>query len=384
MPYQILNLVRVAAIVSLCIRGAGAQTQPDLNPNRTTGFAADSNGNSFIAIAGQNKVYKLNSRGELSVYAGTGEPGFNGDNLAASGAQLNSPWGLYLDAPGNLYIADMANARVRKVDAGTGAITTVAGNGVAASAGDGDIATAAQLNTPLGLAADETGNLVIADAKGARVRIVAADSGLIATAPLDDGIDPLVAPYGIVKDVTGAIFASDAGNVYKLVAGKLRRAAPETVWLTKSGVFYAPALQQISFPSSALPMPLNADVEWAPASCPPPGSNPSPADCAASARLMVNLRRLPAKSTLEVKPFGISNAVAFWTLEKIQFTTLIGTGTVAPLDALLPMTISTVAGPVFLDVDIPLSAVRVRMTVSGTVQINWSAYPFSLSGDLFP
>ena len=318
------------------------------------------------------------------MYAGTGEAGFNGDNLAASSAQLNSPWGLYLDASGNLYIADTANARVRKVDAGTGAITTVAGNGVAASAGDGDIATAAQLNTPLGLTADETGNLVIADAKGARVRIVAADSGLIATVPLDDGIDPLLAPYGIVKDAMGVVFATDAGNVYKLDAGKLKRAAPETVSLTKSGVFYAPALQQISFPSSASAMPLSAEVEWAPASCPPPGSNPSPADCSASARLMVNLRRLPAKSTLEVKPFGISNTVAFWTLEKIQFTTLTGTGTVAPLDASLPMTISNVAGPVFLDVDIPLSAVRVRMTVSGSVQINWSVYRFSLSGDLFP
>ena len=370
----------------LCVGGAGAEISPDpeSNPNRTTGFAADANGNSFIAIAGQNKVYQLNSAGGLSLYAGTGEAGFNGDNLAASSAQLNAPWGLFLDPAGNLYVADTGNARLRKVDAGTGAINTVAGNGIAGSAGDGEIATNAQMNSPLGLTADVTGNLVIADAKGARVRMVAADSGLIATIPLDEGVDPLAAPYGTVTDVTGTVFVSDAGNVYKLDAGKLKKAAPETVSLTKSGVFYAPALQQIAYPPVASAVPLAAEVEWVPASCPPPGTNPGPEDCVASARLMVNPRRRPAKSTLEVKPFGISDTVAVWTLEKIQFTTLTGTGTVALVDAPLPITLSTVAGPMPVDVDIPISAVRVKMTVTGSVRINTSVYKFSLSGDLFP
>lgn len=387
MAFQIGNSIRIAGILFLCTRGAGAETPPDSpdpNPNRNTGFAADANGNSFIAIAGQNKVYKLNSGGELTLYAGTGEAGFNGDNIAASAAQLNAPWGLFLDAPGNLYIADTGNARLRKVDAGTGAITTVAGNGTAGSSGDGDVATNAQLNSPLGLTADLTGNLVIADGKGARVRMVAADSGLISTVPLDDGIDPLTAPYGIAKDATGAVFATDAGNVYKLDAGKLKKAATNTVSLTKSGIFYAPALQQISYPAVASSMPLTADVEWVPASCPPPGTNPGPPDCLASARLLVNLRRLPAKSTFEVKPFGISDTVAVWTLEKIQFTTLTGSGTVAPLDSSLPLALSTAAGPMAVDVDIPLSAVRIRMTVTGSVQINSSVYKFSLSGEQFP
>ena len=376
----------MAAMLFLCTGGAVAETPPDLNSNtnRTTGFAADANGNSFIAIDGQNKVYKLNSAGGLSLYAGTGEAGFNGDNLAASSAQLNAPWGLFLDPAGNLYVADTGNARLRKVDAGTGAITTVAGNGIAGSAGDGEIATNAQMNSPLGLTADVTGNLVIADAKGARVRVVAADSGLIATIPVDEGIDPLAAPYGTVTDVTGTVFVSDAGNVYKLDAGKLKKAAPETVSLNKSGIFYAPALQQIAYPPVASAVPLAAEVEWVPASCPPPGTNPGPEDCVASARLMVNPRRLPAKSTLEVKPFGISDTVAVWTLEKIQFTTLTGTGTVALVDASLPITLSTVAGPMPVDVDIPISAVRVKMTVTGSVRINTSVYKFLLSGDLFP
>ena len=214
--------------------------------------------------------------------------------------------------------------------------------------------------------------------------MVAADSGLIATIPLDEGIDPLAAPYGTVTDVTGTVFVSDAGNVYKLDAGTLKKAVPETVSLTKSGVFYAPALQQIAYPPVTSAVPLAAEVEWVPASCPPPGTNPGPEDCVASARLMVNPRRLSAKSTLEVKPFGISDTVAVWTLEKIQFTTLTGTGTVALVDASLPITLSTVAGPMPVDVDIPISAVRVKMTVTGSVRINTSVYKFLLSGDLFP
>ena len=388
MGYLSLPHICIPALLLISACHATAQIQPDLapdsNPNRTTGFAVDTNGNSFIAIAGQNKVYRLNSAGELSLYAGTGEAGFNGDGIVASDARLNAPWGLFLDPTGNLFIADTGNARLRKVDAGTGAITTVAGTGVAGSDGEGTVATSAQLNGPLGLTADETGNLVIAEMKGARVRTVAADSGLIATVPLDDGIDPLAAPYGIVKDAAGVVFASDAGNVYKLDSGKLKRAVPETVSLTPSGVFYAPALQQISYPPVASALPLSGDVEWVPAYCPPPGTNRGPEECVASARLLVNLRRSPAKSTLEVKPFGTPDTVATWNVKELLFETLTGTGTVTLVNVTLPITLSTRSGPLSFDVDIPLSAIRVRMTVTGSVVINSSEYLLSMSGYLFP
>jgi hypothetical protein len=368
----------------LCACTIRAQTTDDPNPNRTTGFAADAKGNSYISFAGQNKVYKLNPESELSVFAGTGEAGFNGDNVPAAEAQLNSPWGLYLDTSGNLYIADTGNARLRKVDAGTGAITTVAGNGTNGSEGDGDIATNAQLNTPASLTGDAAGNLVIADAKGARIRMVAADSGLIATVPLDEGLDPLSVPYGVAADADRAVFVSDSGNVYKLDGGKLKKASPETVSLASSGAFYAAALQQIAYPMVGSPVPLAAEVEWVPASCPPPGTNPRPAECFAAARLMVNLQRLPAKSTIEVKPFGVSDTIAAWTLEDVQFASLTGTGTVSLVNTALPIELSTVAGPKQLEIDVPLSAVRVKITVTGSVQINSDVYKFSLSGTLFP
>src|SRR6185369_15774913 len=196
------------AIFLFCVFAAQAQTtdpNANPNPNRTTGFVADANGNNYISIAGQNRVYKLNAAGELSVFAGTDTAGFSGDNAAATDAQLNAPWGLYLDTSGNLYIADAGNSRVRKVDAGTGAINTIPGNGTAGTDGDGGLGTDAQLNTPQAISADATANLLIADPKGKRIRTIAGDSGLIATIPLDEGLDPLTAPYGIATDEKGAI-----------------------------------------------------------------------------------------------------------------------------------------------------------------------------------
>jgi hypothetical protein len=357
---------------------------PNPNPNRTTGFVADSNGNSYIAIAGQNKVYKLNASGELSVFAGTNTAGFNGDNSAATDAQLSAPWGLYLDTSGNLYIADSGNARIRKVDAGTGVITTVAGNGTAGTEGDGGMATDAQLNTPANVVIDATNNLLIADPAGKRIRSVAGDSGIISTVPLDDGLDPLTAPYGLASDEKGVLFSADTGNVYKFDESKLKKAAAETVTLTPQGVFYAPALRQISFPVVSSPVALAADqVEWIPASCPAPGTNPT-GDCVAAARLMVNLQRPPAKSTIAVKAFGASDTVGGWSLDDIQFSTDTGTGTVALRDVTLPIQLDTTFLPVNVDIDIPLTAIRVKVTITGSVQINANLYPFTLSGYLFP
>src|ERR1019366_2232004 len=84
--------------------------------------------------------------------------GFEGDGGLATAAQLRGPAGVAVDAAGNLFIADTANNRIRKVSA-SGIITTVAGNGTAGSSGDGGLATAAQLSAPAGVAVDTAGNL---------------------------------------------------------------------------------------------------------------------------------------------------------------------------------------------------------------------------------
>jgi sugar lactone lactonase YvrE len=105
------------------------------------------------------------------VIAGTGTAGFSGDGGPAAKAHLNVPYGLAVDARGNLYVADRNNNRVRRIDR-HGIITTFAGTGAPGFSGDGGSAKAAKLNSPVGLAIDTAGNLYIADSGNNRVRRV--------------------------------------------------------------------------------------------------------------------------------------------------------------------------------------------------------------------
>ena len=143
------------------------------------GIVVDPAGNLYIADAANHRVRKVTPAGAISTVAGNGHPGFSGDNGPASAAQLNQPYDVALDAAGKLYIADYGNQRVRAV--GTdGNITTVAGNGPSGSNGDGGPATAALLLGPRNLATDTAGNLYISEFDGHRVRRVALD-GTIGT-----------------------------------------------------------------------------------------------------------------------------------------------------------------------------------------------------------
>ena len=111
----------------------------------------------------------LAAAGDISTVAGTGTGGFSGDGGPATSAQLNSPIGVAVDSSGNLFISDDANSRIRKVDT-SGNISTVAGTSTAGFSGDGGPATSAQLNFPSGVALDSSGNLFIADTSNRRVR----------------------------------------------------------------------------------------------------------------------------------------------------------------------------------------------------------------------
>ena len=127
-----------------------------------SGVAVDTAGNLFIADPSNNRVRKVTPGGVISTVAGNGTAGFSGDGGPATSAQLNYPTGVAVDAAGNLFIADEANNRVRKVTPG-GVISTVAGNGTQGYSGDGGPATSAQLYYPYGVAVDAAGNLFIAD-----------------------------------------------------------------------------------------------------------------------------------------------------------------------------------------------------------------------------
>ena len=179
----------------------------------------DSQGN--VYIASNNRVLKLDSMGALSVVAGssTGASGFSGDGGPATLALLRIVRDVAADLAGNLYIADSANGRVRRVDP-NGIITTVAGNGSGTASGDGGPATSAGVPGPFALAVDGAGNLFIGSA--GRVRKVDAN-GTIGTiagggfiGPTVDGIPATNAAFtnvqGLAFDAAGNLYLTDRFN----------------------------------------------------------------------------------------------------------------------------------------------------------------------------
>jgi trimeric autotransporter adhesin len=185
------------------------------------GIVVDPVGNLYIADAANNRVRKVTPAGVISTVAGNGHQGFSGDNGPATAAQLNQPYGLALDAAGNLYIADYGNQRVRMIGT-NGNITTVAGSGQNGAYADGGPATAALLLGPHDLATDPAGNLYISELLGHRVRRVApggtistvagtgiagfgGDGGLATAAQLDQ-------PAGLALDGAGNLYIVDSLN----------------------------------------------------------------------------------------------------------------------------------------------------------------------------
>jgi sugar lactone lactonase YvrE len=158
----------------------GPATIADLNyPN---GAVMDGAGNLYIADTGNSLIRKVAAgTGIISTFAGNGIAGFTGDKGPATSAELYQPLGLAIDSAGNLYISDSFESVVRKVTASTGIITTVAGNGKSGYSGDGGPATAASLSSPIGIALDSKGNLYIADSSANRIRKVTATTGTITT-----------------------------------------------------------------------------------------------------------------------------------------------------------------------------------------------------------
>jgi DNA-binding beta-propeller fold protein YncE len=145
--------------------------------------AFDRAGNLFFSDTFNHRIRRIDARsGIITTVAGNGEGGYGGDGGPAAAARLNEPYGIVLDRAGNLYIADRLNRRVRRVDAATGIVTTVTGTGEAVYTGDGGAAAAAGVGEPNGLALDPSeSRLYIADVADHRVRVVDLASGRIAS-----------------------------------------------------------------------------------------------------------------------------------------------------------------------------------------------------------
>ncbi len=197
----------------------GAATAAKLHT--VLGLAVDTAGNLFIADDDEHRIRKVSAAtGIITTVAGTGVPGYSGDNGPATAAQLYAPYAVSVDSAGNVFIADMYNSRIRKVSASTGIITTVAGTGVNGDSGDNGPATAAKLASPRAVAVDSANNLFIADTGNRRIRKVSAATGII-TSVAGTGVwgfsgdnGPAAAarfnwPLGIGVDTRGNVYISD-------------------------------------------------------------------------------------------------------------------------------------------------------------------------------
>jgi len=144
--------------------------------------AFDSAGNLYIADSSNNVVWMVTSGTQIiTIVAGNGTAGFSGDSGQATAAELQEPSGVVVDKAGNLYIADNGNGRIRMVATGTGIITTIAGPGSFNVIGDGGPATSASIGGAYGLAIDNMNNLYIADFGYYRIRKIDLGTGIITT-----------------------------------------------------------------------------------------------------------------------------------------------------------------------------------------------------------
>jgi len=185
------------------------------------GIVRDNFGNTYIADAAENVIRKVSATGIISTFAGTGIAGFSGDGGAAVLAKFNYPQGLAIDQAQNIYVCDNLNHRIRKITP-SGIITTIAGNGFAGFSGDGGLASSASLKEPFGVHVDKNNIIYIADSRNYRIRKINS-SGIISTIlgnglPFSTGDGGMATaasgvPVDIKTDTIGNLFFTDfAGN----------------------------------------------------------------------------------------------------------------------------------------------------------------------------
>jgi len=194
--------------------------------NFPTGVAVDASGNVYVADYRNPTIRQIVvSTGEVTTLAGS-TTGGHADGTGTA-AQFLAPYGVAVDASGNVFVADYANQMIRKIVASTGAVTTLAGSTTIGHA-DGTGA-AASFNFPIGVAADTSGNLYVSDSRNHMIRKIVVSTGVVTTlagsttSGAADGTGPAASfnsPAGVAVDTSGNVYVADTANnmIRKIVA----------------------------------------------------------------------------------------------------------------------------------------------------------------------
>jgi len=223
--------LRITTFAGTGVKGYSGDGGPARNAqlDNPFGIARGPDGALYICDTGNHVIRRVSIDGEITTVAGTAKPGYSGDGGAATRAELKEPYEIRFDQMGNLFFVEMGNEVVRRVDAKTRLISTVAGCGKSGFSGDGGPAVEARMHQPHSIQFDAQGDLFICDIGNNRIRKVNMKSGKISTfagtgeaAPTPDGSKihgtPLNGPRAIDFDKPGDMWlALREGNaVYKL------------------------------------------------------------------------------------------------------------------------------------------------------------------------
>ena len=221
--------------------------------NYPTDVALDKLGNLYIADSDNERIRMVSAQtGIITTIAGPGVYGVLGDGGPATSAYLGIPESLALDRSGNLYVAGTFTNRVRMIAANTGIISTFAGGGTSGQLGDGGLATAASLSYPAGVAVDSAGDLYISDSDDSRIRKVEAATGVITTVAGDgyfafggDGGAATMAehnsPQGLALDAAGSLYIEDELN-YVVREVTFNSHVPAIIWPVPAAITYGTPL----------------------------------------------------------------------------------------------------------------------------------------------